>query len=670
MKKLILFSFAAIVAITGKSAVGGPDAFGYTYIDSNEPGGPTYSWIEIATPLGGSGTLRTALACDDCHEASIPLGFNFPYYGTSFSNITLGSNGVTYFENVYLGLGNSCMPGTPSYTMTQYNFIAHLWDDLAPNYQGGIYTQAFTDYFVIEFYDVVPCCSAGDGDTWQLILFSNGNILMQYKELSAQGLQNDLTVGIQNNPTTGLQYVCNGAGNALASGRAILWLAPGNSCTGTTVDLGAGPYCVGDVLNAPVNAINNSWSDLSTGTTFNITVAGSIGLTSLFNTGCSASTTASASASPTVSASATDLTPCEGESITLSGSGTDTYTWDNSVTDGVAFAATTGSTIYTVTGTETASGCSSTATVTIDAIAGPPTVANSTDLTPCEGESIILSGSGADTYVWDNSVTDGVGFNASTGSTVYTVTGTSTATGCSTDATITIDAVAGPATVANSSDLTPCQGENITLSGSGADTYVWDNGVNDGAAFTPPSGTTIYTVTGTETATGCSSDATISITPDALPVVNYTEGTTTVCDYFTPISLTEGTPAGGTFSGTGVTGNTFDPSQTAGTYDVTYSYTDGNNCSGFDVVTFTVSTCLGLASENETAFTIYPNPTTGVVNVNGLIAGDKIQVYTADGKLLFSTEAINSTLTFDLNAFANGTYVIFVNETASQIQKK
>jgi hypothetical protein len=589
MKKLLLISFAALTALTSQAAVGGPDVFGYTYIDSNEPGGPIYSWIEIATPLGGSGTLRSALACDDCHEASIPLGFNFPYYGTNYSSITIGSNGVTYFENVYLGLSNSCVPGTPGYTMTQYNFIAQLWDDLAPNYQGGIYTQAFTDYFVIEYYDIVPCCSAGDGDTWQVILFSNGNILMQYKELSAQGLQTDLTVGIQNNPTTGLQYVCNGTGNALASGRAILWFAPGNSCTGTTVDLGAGPYCIGDVLSAPVNAINNIWSDLSTASTFNITTAGSIGLTSLFNNGCSASTTATATASPTVSATADNLTPCEGEDITLSGSGTDSYTWDNGVTDGVAFAAASGSTVYTVTGTETASGCSSTATVTIDAIAGPATVANSTDMTPCEGENITLTGSGADTYVWDNSVTDAV-------------------------------------------------------------------------AFTPPTGTTVYTVTGTETATGCSTAATISITPDALPVVNYTEATTTVCDYFTPITLTEGTPAGGTFSGTGVTGSTFDPAQTAGNYDVTYSYTDANNCSGFDVVTFTVSTCLGLANENATVFTIYPNPTTGLVNVNGLVAGDKIQVYTA--------EATNSTITVDLNSFANGTYVIFVNETASQIQKR
>ena len=34
-------------------------------------------------------------------------------------------------------------------------------------------------------------------------------------------------------------------------------------------------------------------------------------------------------------------------------------------------------------------------------------------------------------------------------------------------------------------DLTVCAGESVTLSGSGAVTYAWDNGVTNGVAFTP-----------------------------------------------------------------------------------------------------------------------------------------------------------------------------------------
>jgi gliding motility-associated-like protein len=59
----------------------------------------------------------------------------------------------------------------------------------------------------------------------------------------------------------------------------------------------------------------------------------------------------------------------------------------------------------------------------------------------------------------------------------------------------------------------------VTLSGEGAVTYQWDNGVTDGVAFTPPLGTTVFTVIGTD-ANGCIGSDDVSITslpqPEAL----------------------------------------------------------------------------------------------------------------------------------------------------------
>ncbi len=67
-------------------------------------------------------------------------------------------------------------------------------------------------------------------------------------------------------------------------------------------------------------------------------------------------------------------------------------------------------------------------------------------------------------------------------------------------------------------DITPSE---VTLSGSGALTYTWTNGVTNGVSFTPPVGTTTYTVTGTD-ANGCTDTDVVTITALILPIANGT----------------------------------------------------------------------------------------------------------------------------------------------------
>ena len=70
------------------AATGGPDAFGYTWIDSDTAAGPTYSWIEIK----GFGEQVIGLG-DDNVVGPFDLGFDFPYYGTLFNSINIGIKG-------------------------------------------------------------------------------------------------------------------------------------------------------------------------------------------------------------------------------------------------------------------------------------------------------------------------------------------------------------------------------------------------------------------------------------------------------------------------------------------------------------------------------------------------------------------------------------------------
>ena len=66
------------------------------------------------------------------------------------------------------------------------------------------------------------------------------------------------------------------------------------------------------------------------------------------------------------------------------------------------------------------------------------------------------------------------------------------------------------------SDLEVCEGTGVILNGSGALTYQWNNGVENGVQFIPSIGTTLYTVEGTD-ANGCVNFDQLTIDVNQLP---------------------------------------------------------------------------------------------------------------------------------------------------------
>ena len=153
---------------------GGPDPFGYAWIDSDEVGGPTYNWIDISA----TGTLVTGLA-DDNIVGPFPVGFTFPFYGEDKSQFWLNSNGTIGFKSTYISLTNYSIPTGNTNT----DFIAWFWDDLDPgNTNTSVWYQAFDNMLVIQFdtYYEYP-----DGNNYvnaQVQMFSTGyiNILYDY----------------------------------------------------------------------------------------------------------------------------------------------------------------------------------------------------------------------------------------------------------------------------------------------------------------------------------------------------------------------------------------------------------------------------------------------------------------------------------------------------------
>ncbi|MFI5148975.1 MAG: PKD-like domain-containing protein [Bacteroidia bacterium] len=98
-----------------------------------------------------------------------------------------------------------------------------------------------------------------------------------------------------------------------------------------------------------------------------------------------------------------------------------------------------------------------------------------------------------------------------------------------------------------------------------------------------------YMVTNTIAASGGCAGVTAStqITVNALPVVSFT-GLATTYYYNDPAAPLTGTPAGGTYTGTGISGNLFKPAVAgAGTFPITYSFTDAHGCSNTTSATST-----------------------------------------------------------------------------------
>ncbi|MBP6091293.1 MAG: hypothetical protein KA521_08570, partial [Crocinitomicaceae bacterium] len=214
---------------------------------------------------------------------------------------------------------------------------------------------------------------------------------------------------------------------------------------------------------------------------------------------------------PTVNAGA-DQSVCLNQPVTLSGSGAVTYSWNNSVVNNTPFTPTATAT-YTVTGTD-ANGCVNTDNVVVT-IKPLPTVNAGSDQSVCIGNPAIFNATGAFSYSWSNGVANQVPFFPTTTAS-YIVTGTGV-NGCVNKDTMMITINSLPI-VSAGADTSICFGQTVTLSGSGAVSYTWNNGIFNNTPFTP-SATANYIVTGTN-ANACQGSDTVVVTVLALPSIN------------------------------------------------------------------------------------------------------------------------------------------------------
>lgn len=180
---------------------GGPDEFGYYWVDSGEGFGPQFSWIDAAQ----NGVLIESISGTDDSNTTVALPFDFSFYGETYSELTVSVNGWLSFEE-FQGWGNvnSQIP-----SMNAPNaLIAAFWDDLSAENGGQVYTYESDGTFVVEWNELSLASDSETTYTFQAILHDDGTVMFQYHTLN--GPVNSGTVGVENGSgDTGLQIAFN-----------------------------------------------------------------------------------------------------------------------------------------------------------------------------------------------------------------------------------------------------------------------------------------------------------------------------------------------------------------------------------------------------------------------------------------------------------------------------
>ncbi|MBI5372453.1 MAG: M36 family metallopeptidase [Sphingobacteriales bacterium] len=238
--------------------------------------------------------------------------------------------------------------------------------------------------------------------------------------------------------------------------------------------------------------------------------------------------------------------------------------------------------------------------------------------------------------------------------TTYSVTRASaTCTSAATNVTVTVFQPAAIST--QPANQTVCEGANalfsVTATGSSL-SYQWQLSTDNGTTWVNIVGANSSTYTEANTSTSQSGRRYRVIISNTCNTVTSNAATLTV-NALTPVVATDlwtrriclsdtlvplvGTPAGGSWSGIGVSGFNFIPGATAvGTYTLTYTYTNAAGCTSRDTTKVVVSDCperIRLLRDN--AVILYPNPNSGqfFIRMNSVLYNYlSMKVYTTGGQ--------------------------------------
>jgi hypothetical protein len=600
-----------------------------TYSITAVAGATSYTWT---TPLGWSGTSTTnsITTTSSATSGNITVTADNTCGTSAAQTLAVTVNSIPTTPGTISGPATICSGSSNTYSVTAVaGATSYTWTTPL-GWSGTSTTNSITT-------------TAGA---------TSGNITVTADNTCGTSAAQTLAVTVNSIPTTpgtisGPATICPGSSNtysvtAVAGATSYTWTTPlGWSGTSTT------------------NSIT---------TTAN-TTSGNITVTADNVCGTSAAQTLAVAVN-NMSATTSVISPlCNGGSdgtatVTPAGIGPFTYAWSNSQTTPTATALIAGT--YTVV-TTGAGGCTDTQTIIItepSAIVVSLTQVNVSCFGGLNGsiDLTVTGGTGSYAFDWNSgayTVEDPSGLVAGIYSGIIT-----DVNGCTGSATTTItEPNALVANVVTATNPTTCGGTDgmIDISVNGGTpgySFLWNNSAASEDLSGLAAGTYSCTITDTN---GCITFANANLNDPNAPIVTLALSIDTACQATTaPFVLTGESPAGGTFSGPGVSGGSFDPmSANIGMNMISYTYTDINGCTGSIVDSIFVDICLGVpAPVDGPGFIIFPNPNNGNFTFQStLTAPADLFIYDALGQLV-SAQKVQPKMPQQLILNASGIYLI------------
>ncbi|MEY5001961.1 MAG: hypothetical protein RLZZ211_1997 [Bacteroidota bacterium] len=410
-----------------------------------------------------------------------------------------------------------------------------------------------------------------------------------------------------------------------------------------------------------------------------------------------------ASNSLTTVSAGPDLYACNGGPVTLNATGAASYFWSPNVTNGASFTPSINQT-YIVSGFD-ANGCS--AWDQTNVLLEQFSINAGQDLTICQGDSAVLTATGANNIIWNNNdVSNGIPFFPLNSG--YITAFATSSNGCLASDSVMLTINPAP-TIDAGPDLFTCPGDSATLFATGANNLIWNGNIQNDTTFVPIANAT-YVVSGNDTL-GCVGSDTLQLfygtlpdlnagpdqsicfgqevtltgtggifmywdnfIPDGVPFVPQTSGSYVLngasnegCLGTDTVYVSVNDASSNTISASGIDSYTINGQTYTASGTYTQVLTNAVGCDSLLTINLTLD-FTGL-NENQQQFSCYPNPVKDVLVVSVLpeLIGRELEMMNVEGKRVLSQLLKSTNQAINVQHLPAGVYFLEIGETVQKL---